>query len=79
MLPTHTSVFCFKEQLSSCVLSHQEPCSCPEDCRVPGGAHWRLMLFGAELVGQVFSWCKSAALYQLQQLFRASENLDYQA
>lgn len=36
MFPTHTSVFCFEEQISSCVLSHEEPCSCTEECSVAG-------------------------------------------
>lgn len=77
MFPTHTSVFCFEEQISSSQLSHQE------DISVAGDATWRVTLFGIkpcdrQLVGQVFSWCKSAALYQLQQVFMASENLAQQ-
>lgn len=52
MFPTHTSVFCFEEQISSCVLNHEEPCSCTEDHSVPGDARWRGMLFGAEPCGR---------------------------
>lgn len=83
MFPTHTSVFWFEEQISSCKLSHQEPCYYTKDISVAGDAAWRVILFGIkpcdrQLVGQVFSWCKSAALYQLQQVFMASENLAQQ-
>lgn len=48
MFPTHTSVFCFEEQISSCVLSHEEPCSGTEEHSAAGDARWRVTLFGAE-------------------------------
>lgn len=80
MFPTHTSVFCFEEQISSRKLSHQEPCYYMRGISVAGDAPWRVTLFrikpcDRQLAGQVFSWCESAALYQLQQVFMAFENL----
>lgn len=48
MFPTHTPVFCFEEQISSCVLSHEELCSGTEDRSAAGDARWRVTLAGAE-------------------------------
>lgn len=48
MFPAHTSVSCFEEQISSCVVSHEELCSCTEDGSAAGDAQCRVTLFGAQ-------------------------------